>query len=49
MSTFHGKQSKGAMRVIRELKRTEAEQRQKGSVHTNSKAHRLGRCDCDDV
>lgn len=44
---FHGKQTKGARARLRTQKRTEAEQRQANTQHDRTRAHRLGKCECD--
>jgi len=48
VSRFTGKQGKGAQRAARDVRRAEAEHRQALTEHDNTKAHRLGRCDCQD-
>jgi hypothetical protein len=41
MSRFHGKQGKGAMRRLREIKREEAQERQaQPTPHERTKRHR---------
>jgi hypothetical protein len=47
VSRFNGSHGKGFMRVVREEKRKEAEERQSRTKHDRTKAHRLGRCDCE--
>jgi hypothetical protein len=43
---FNGKQFKGIARIMRDVKRAEAEARNANTPHENTKAHRLDRCDC---
>lgn len=47
MSYFHGKQAKGAQRVRKDVLRAEAEHRQANVQHDRTRAHRLGKCDCE--
>lgn len=47
MSYFHGKAGKGAQRARKAVLRAEAEHRAAVTPHENTKAHRLGRCDCE--
>lgn len=47
MSYFHGKQGKGAQRLRKEVLRAEAEHRAANVQHDRTKAHRLGKCDCE--
>lgn len=47
MSRFHGKQGQGAVRAHKAVKRAEAEQRTLLTPHENTRAHRLGKCDCE--
>lgn len=46
MSRFTGKQGKGAQRAAKAVRRVEAEHRQALTLHENTRAHRLGKCDC---
>lgn len=50
-SKIHTPGSKGAnrglSRQVAELKRTEAEARNAATPHDRTRAHRLGRCDCE--
>ena len=48
MSFFHGKQGKGAQRVRKAELREQAEARNAETLHGNTKAHRLGRCNCQE-
>lgn len=51
MSRFTGRQSKGAMQRLREIKREEAEARNSvnpGALHNATRGHALRRCSCVD-